>query len=139
MVNDVPIAPVEREPKDALAQLLVDDVRDEREVLQVARSLGQPQGGVPCELNGLGSNHQHVAELPLALSDARILGVFDLRPPFPHSFELRSPTFSLSQSVSLSTSRRLWNFSNLHMTSSPWRKKYALMVSLVFVGGSQAR
>ena len=83
MVNDVPIAPVEREPKDALAQILVDDVRDEREVLQVARSLGQPQGGVPCELNELGSHHQHVAELPLALSDARILGGLRLEAVLP--------------------------------------------------------
>ena len=82
-MNDVPIVPVEREPKDALAQLLVDDVRDERKVLQVARRLGQPQGEVPCELNELGSHHQHVAELPLALSDARILDGLRLEAVFP--------------------------------------------------------
>ena len=101
MVNDVPIVPVEREPNDALAQLLVDDVRDERKVLQVARRLGQPQGEVPCELNELGANHQHVAEHPIALLDARILDGLRLEAVFRHSFALRSRTFSLSESASL--------------------------------------
>ena len=48
MVDDVLRVPIEREPQDtALARLLVDDVRDEREDLQVTGCLGQPQGEVP--------------------------------------------------------------------------------------------
>ena len=46
--DDVLLVPLEREPPDtALARLLVDDVRDEREDLQVTGCLGQPQGEVP--------------------------------------------------------------------------------------------
>ena len=47
-VDNVLFVPLERKPPDTvLAQLLVDDVRDEREVLQVTKRLGQPQGEVP--------------------------------------------------------------------------------------------
>ena len=48
VVDNVMLVPIERKrPDTALAQRLVDDVRDEREDLQVTGCLGQPQGEVP--------------------------------------------------------------------------------------------
>ena len=44
LVDDILLVPLQREhPETTLAQLLVDGVRDEREVLHVTGRLGQPQ------------------------------------------------------------------------------------------------
>ena len=76
--------PLEREPPDTtLTQLLVDDVMAEREVLQVTGRLGQSQGEVPRELNELGTCHQQLAELQLALLDAHILDVLRFEAVLP--------------------------------------------------------
>ena len=133
MVNDVPIVPVEREPKDALAQLLVDDVRDERKVLQVARRLVHPQGEVPCELNELGSHHQHVAEIPIALRDADLLDGLRLEAVLPALVRVEVVDILLVRVHELVDTEDDWNFFLLHVLSS-WGKKEMLMWFLRVVG-----
>ena len=84
MVENVLRVPLERKhPDTALAQPLADAVRDEREVFHGTRRLGQPQGEVLHELDELGTHHQQVAELPLALLDARILWVLRFEAVLP--------------------------------------------------------
>ena len=83
-VDGVMLVLLEREHADtALVQFLVDDVRDERDVLHVTRRLGQSQGEVPRELNVLGANHQQVAVLPLDLLDADLLDGLRLKAVLP--------------------------------------------------------
>ena len=78
------LVPIEREHPDiALAQLLVDDVREERQVLHVIRRLVQQQGDVHRERNELGAHHHRVAELPLAILDAHILDDLQLEAVLP--------------------------------------------------------
>ena len=74
-----------------------------------------------------------MAEFPIAILEAHILGVLRLDAVLPALFALMSPTFSLSESESLSTSRTMENFFRLHVKSS-WMKKSALTVLLRFVG-----
>ena len=104
VVDNVMLVPIERKrPDTALAQRLVDDVRDEREVIQVARRLVQPHSEDPREWDEPGAHHQHVAELPLALLDTHLLGVLRFDAVLPALFALRWRTFSLSESASLKT------------------------------------
>ena len=73
---------IEREPKDtAVVQLLVDHVRDEREVLHVTSTLNNHR--VKFRVNSMSSAHHHQgAELPLARLDAHNLVVLRLEVVF---------------------------------------------------------
>ena len=101
VVDDVLPVPIEREHSDtALEQLLVDDVRHIRQVLQVFSPLGQPQGEVPRELNGLGRTISRRRSFPSPFW-TRLLGVLRFEAFLQAVLALRARTFSVSESTSL--------------------------------------
>ena len=101
LVEDVRFVPLEGEPHDTiLAMPLVDDVRHKRQVLQVFSPLGQPQGEVPRELNGLGRTISRLRSFPSPFW-TRLLGVLRFEAFLQAVLALRARTFSVSESTSL--------------------------------------